>query len=60
MPGAAHYVERLSEAMSIKWNKRVYEERRLGHDVTALSYGEAFFDVSLFSRRLSGRPIAPH
>jgi hypothetical protein len=27
--------------MSIKWNNRVYEKRRLGHDVIALSYGEA-------------------
>jgi len=48
MPGAAHYVERVSEAMSIKWNNRVYEKRRLGHDVIALSYGEAHFDIPLF------------
>jgi hypothetical protein len=42
MPGAAHYVARLSEAMSIKWNNRVYAKRRLGLDVIALSYGEAY------------------
>jgi aspartate aminotransferase/aminotransferase len=49
MPGTAHYVERLSEAMSIKWNNRVYEKRRLGHDVIALSSGEANFDIPLLS-----------
>ena len=49
MPGAAHYVARLSEAMSIKWNNRVYAKRRLGLDVIALSYGEAYFDIPLFS-----------
>ena len=49
MPGTAHYVERLSEAMSIKWNNRVYEMRRSGHDVIVLSSGEANFDIPLFS-----------
>ena len=49
MPGTAHHVERLSEAMSIKWNNRVYEKRRSGHDVIALSSGEANFDIPLFS-----------
>lgn len=48
MPSTAHYVERLSEAMSIKWNNRVYEKRRAGEDVIVLSSGEANFDVPLF------------
>jgi aminotransferase len=48
MPGTAHHVERLSEAMSIKWNNRVYEMRRSGHDVIVLSAGEANFDIPLF------------
>ena len=46
MPGAAHDVERVREAMSIKRNKRVCEKRRSGHHVIALSYGEAYFEVS--------------
>lgn len=49
MPGTAQYVERLSEGMSIKWNNRVYEKQRSGHDVIALSSGEASFDIPLFS-----------
>jgi sulfate-transporting ATPase len=35
MPGAAHHVERLSEAISIKWNRQGYIEdlkRRKGPD----------------------------
>ena len=46
MPGAAHDVERVNEAMSIKWNNRVCEKRQSGHDVIAPSYGEAYFEVS--------------
>jgi aminotransferase len=49
MQGTARYVERLSEGMSIRWNNRVYEKQRSGHDVIALSSGEASFDIPLFS-----------
>lgn len=48
MPHAARYVQDISEAMSIKYNNRVYEKRSRGEDVIALSYGEAYFDIPLF------------
>jgi aminotransferase len=48
MPHPAGYVQDIIEAMSIKYNNRVYEKKRRGDDVIALSYGEAFFDIPLF------------
>lgn len=48
MPHAARHVQDVSEAISIKFNNRVYEKRSRGEDVIALSYGEACFDIPLF------------
>jgi aminotransferase len=48
MPRSAEYVRDIIEAMSIKYNNRVYEKKQRGEDVIALSYGEAYFDIPLF------------
>lgn len=48
MPRAARHVQDIHEAMSIRFNNRVYERKSRGEDVIALSYGEAFFDIPLF------------
>lgn len=48
MPRPAGYVQDIVEAMSIKYNNRVYEKKGRGEDVIALSYGEAYFDIPLF------------
>ena len=48
MPKAARHVQDSSEAMSIKYNNRVYEKRSRGDDVIALSFGEAYLDIPLF------------
>lgn len=48
MPHAARHVQDTIEAMSIKYNNRVYEKRSRGEDVIALSFGEAYFDIPLF------------
>ncbi|HEU0015841.1 MAG TPA: pyridoxal phosphate-dependent aminotransferase [Longimicrobium sp.] len=48
MPNAALHVRDISEAVSIRFNNRVYEKRSRGEDVIVLSYGEAFFDIPLF------------
>jgi aspartate/methionine/tyrosine aminotransferase len=44
-------VQNIPEALSIYINQLVYDLRRRGHDVTALSLGEAFFDIPLFDFR---------
>jgi aspartate aminotransferase/aminotransferase len=41
-------VEESSEAVSIRYNNKVYELQRQGRDVTVMSLGEAFFDIPLF------------
>lgn len=41
----------IPEAMSIYINQIVYDLRRRGNDVIALSLGEAFFDIPLFDFR---------
>lgn len=48
MPRPARYVQDIAEAMSIKYNNRVYEKKRRGEDVISLSFGEAYFDIPLF------------
>jgi len=48
MPQAASHVQDITEAMSIKYNNRVYEKKSRGEDVITLSLGEAFFDIPLF------------
>ena len=48
MPRAAGYVQDIIEAMSIKYNNRVYEKKQRGEDVIRLSFGEAYFDIPLF------------
>lgn len=48
MPQPARYVQDVVQAMSIKYNNRVYEAKRAGRDVIVLSLGEAFFDIPLF------------
>jgi aspartate/methionine/tyrosine aminotransferase len=44
-------VRAIPEAMSIYINQLVYDLRRRGNDVIALSLGEAFFDIPLFDFR---------
>ena len=48
-PGArpSRHIQSLDDALSIRWNTRVYELRAAGVDVTVLSLGEAFFEVPL-------------
>ena len=41
-------VEGIPQALSIYINQLVYDLRRRGEDVTALSLGEAFFEIPLF------------
>ena len=48
MPKPARYVEDIAQAMSIKYNNRVYEMKAAGVDVTVLSLGEAFFEIPLY------------
>jgi aminotransferase len=48
MPNATRHIRDISEAISIRFNNRVYEKKSRGEDVIALSYGEAFFDIPLF------------
>lgn len=38
----------ISAALSIYINEIVYGKKRLGHDITTLSLGEAFFDIPIF------------
>lgn len=45
---AAPHVRDISEAISIRFNNRVYEKKSRGEDVIVLSYGEAFFDIPLY------------
>ena len=40
-------VNKISEALSIKINQKVYEKKRQGKDIITLSLGEAFFDMPL-------------
>ena len=48
MPSHAKFLDAVSEAMSIKYNNRVYEMKAQGRDVIVLSLGEAFFEIPLF------------
>jgi aspartate aminotransferase/aminotransferase len=45
----ASYVGNVEEAMSIRYNQRVYEMQQAGEEVIVLSLGEAFFDIPLFA-----------
>ena len=47
MPDIAAHMSRLDDALSIRFNNRVYEMQAAGEDVIVLSLGEAFFDVPL-------------
>lgn len=49
MPRNSESVEAIIEAMSIKYNNRVYEMKSRGIDVVTLSYGEAYFDIPLYA-----------
>jgi aspartate/methionine/tyrosine aminotransferase len=56
MPAGAPFTisrtaQAIPEAMSIYINQLVYDLRRRGNDVIALSLGEAFFDIPLFDFR---------
>jgi aminotransferase len=46
-PGAhpSSHIQSLGDALSIRWNTRVYELQAAGVDVTVLSLGEAFFQI---------------
>src|SRR5438128_11989387 len=46
---SAQRVDASCEAVSIRYNNKVYELQRQGRDVTTLSLGEAFFEIPLFS-----------
>ncbi len=46
-PRPSSHIDRLDDALSIRWNTRVYELQAAGVDVTVLSLGEAFFEIPL-------------
>jgi len=48
MPALSQVVTDSSEAMSIKYNKKVYELKQRGKKVLVMSLGEAYFDIPLF------------
>jgi aminotransferase len=58
MPRPSSHIERLGDALSIRWNTRVYEMQARGEDVTVLSLGEAFFELPV--RDWSELPIGLH
>lgn len=41
-------IEQITEALSIYINQLVYDQQRLGKDITVLSLGEAFFNIPMF------------
>jgi aminotransferase len=43
----ARHMADVEDALSIRWNNRVYELQAAGVDVIVLSLGEAFFDIPL-------------
>lgn len=45
MPSYSSHIQGLGDALSIRYNTRVYELQAKGVDVTVLSLGEAFFDM---------------
>ena len=49
MPKHAKHLDQIEQAISIKYNNRVYEMKEEGQDVVVLSLGEAFFDIPLHS-----------
>lgn len=57
---ASTVVENSIQAVSIRYNNRVYEMQQKGMDVTVLSLGEAFFDIPLFSFDDVPMPAAYH
>ena len=48
MPAPAAHLGDIAQALSIRYNNRVYEMQARGEDVIVLSLGEAFFDIPLF------------
>jgi aspartate aminotransferase/aminotransferase len=53
-------MDRVSEALSIKYNNRVYELQSAGEDVIVLSLGEAFFDLPLHDFEALPKPDVFH
>jgi len=49
MPKLSDITNAALQAMSIKYNTRVYEMKQAGKDVLVMSLGEAFFDIPLLS-----------
>ncbi|CAA9358964.1 MAG: Aspartate aminotransferase [uncultured Gemmatimonadetes bacterium] len=49
MTQPAEHLDRIGQAISIRYNNLVYEMKARGEDVVVLSLGEAFFDIPLFS-----------
>ena len=47
MPEIAAHSSSIADALSIRYNNRVYELQAAGEDVIVLSLGEAFFDIPL-------------
>ena len=48
MPNLSKITNASEQAMSIKYNTKVYEMKQSGTDVLVMSLGEAFFDIPLF------------
>jgi aminotransferase len=48
VPRHADYLDDVTQAMSIKFNNRMYELQERGEDIIVLSLGEAFFDIPLY------------
>jgi len=44
----SHVTNSISQAMSIKYNNKVYELQSKGEDIIVLSLGEAYFDIPLY------------
>lgn len=49
MKSLSKTIEKISQAMSVKFNMAVYDLQRQGKDIVVLSLGEAFFKLPLFS-----------
>ncbi len=47
MPDPSAHIQSLDDALSIRWNTRVYELQASGIEVTVLSLGEAFFELPI-------------
>jgi len=49
VPPISRAVSRIGQAVSVRYNMKVYDLQRGGNDVIVLSLGESFFDIPLLS-----------